>query len=522
MKTSNLIKTTIILSFFILNLTQLWAEEPSSLVVSNPYDTKTLDPVQAGAGEDMNSISLFYDTLLRNKGETSELIPGLAKSWKVSNDGRTITFHLRKGVKFHDGTELTADDVKYSFVRLLETGLDAPSKKWLKLADADSMSVVDKYTCVLNLKIASPRIFGLLSHTMCLGITSRDYIEKHATKGDPYALNWMSSHVNGTGPWRLVKWSKNERLIVKRNDEYWGEKPHFNRLAINIIKDPSTAEMMIEKGDLDIATRLTLDQYEALEKVKGITISEHPTLKIVLVRINCSKKPFDDVRVRQALAYAINFDEIIKHVEMGRASRLYTNMPKGMTGWNPAVKPKYTYDPNKAKSLLKQAGLAKGFEANLIYSEPRYARYVNLVPLLISYWKDIGIELKPQKMAFSTQIGKMKNKDFNLALDVFNPYYNDAESTVLRYFHSEAWKRRGWSFEFYENKRLDELLDKALNNMNTEERIKQLQEAEQISVENAITIPLYQVKEIIAFRDDIKNVEWHATHFHKQYKDIYR
>jgi len=526
MKKNSLIKSGIIflsitLFFMLCSSNPSTATELKTLMFSTQSETEALDPVQGVAIESLNAIGSFYDTLITFKGGGTELAPCLAESWEISKDGKSITFHLRKGVKFHDGTELTADDVKYTLERVLKTKLHH-SIKFSKILSVDGLIVVNKYTFLLRIKRPTLRIFPMLTYTMGAGIVSRDYVKKHSTEGDPYGLNWMRNHEMGTGPWKLEKWLVNEKLTKSRNDEYWGDKPHFDRMIINVISDPATAQMMLERGDLDIATRLTIDQYAALEKVKGVVVKDYPTLKTVYTRINCSKKPFDDVRVRQALNYAINYDELIKYVEKGKAFRLYTTLPRGVLGWNPDVKPKYTYDPEKAKSLLEEAGLAKGFEVTLLYSPGRYAQFEDMVPYIISYLANIGIKAKAQKLAYSTQIAEMKKREYDLALDTWTPFYPDPSSTALYYYLSSIWKGRGWSFAFWENKRLDELITIGDDNLDIEKRAEQYQEADQIAVENAIAVPFYQVKEPVAMRDNIKNLEWHPTLLYKKFMSVYR
>jgi len=522
MKIRNLQKMAIILFFFTVNLTPLWATEPTTLNIATQFDTESLDPAQVTSVESINAVGAFYDTLITFKGGTGELVPCLAKSWEISKDGMSITFYLNEGVKFHNGKELTAEDVKYSFERLLATRLKAPGQKLAELTSADKLKVKGKYIFVLGLLKPSP-LFVTFTSPMGLGIVSRDYVKEHVTEGDPYALNWMRDHEMGTGPWKLEKWSVNEKLIMSRNDEYWGEKAHFDRLILNVIKESATAQMMVEKGDVDIAINLTMDQYEAMQKVKGIDVESYPTLQTIYININCSRKPFDDVKVRKALNYAINYDQLIRYVEMGKATRLYATLPKGMMGWNPDIEPKYTYDPEKARTLLKEAGISKDFKTTLMCSVERHAPFEDMIPYVISYLHDVGIKATAQKLAWTTQFKKMKDKNYDLAIMTWNPYIPDPTSQALHYYLSSIWKKGlGWSFAFWENARFDELIDLATSNMNVEKRVKQYEEADRIIIENAVAIPLYQTNKTIAKRDSIKNIQWHPMLWYKQFKSIYR
>jgi len=495
--------------------------ETSTLNVAVQSDTEALDPAQCHWLGSLLALGPLYDTLITFKDDTSELAPSLAEKWEVSEDGKAITFHLRKGVKFHNGEELTAEDIQYSLKRLFNTNLGPSAQKLRAVTTKDSFIAKGKYTFVLKLKTATPRIFASLTTPLGSGIVSKSVVEKHATEGDPYALNWMRDHAVGSGPWKLEKWSVKEKIILKRNDEYWGEKPYFDRLVINFISEPTTAQMMLEKGDIDITLDLTMDQFSSLEKLDNVKVVSNTTLKTVYIHMNCQRKPFSDIRVRKALNQAINHEEIIKYTELGMASRLYGIIPKGMTGWDPDIESKYEYNPTKVKAILKEAGYPNGFNTTLICAVERHLPFEAMLPYLISYFNDVGINLKAQKMAFSTQLGKMKKRDYDLALFTWNPY--DPTAVPIYYYNSEMWKKRGgWSFAFWDNKKFDDLLINGWDNMNLEEREQQFLKADSIAVNNAINIPLCQLKKGIAMRKDINGVEWHPTLWYKKFNKVYR
>jgi peptide/nickel transport system substrate-binding protein len=508
-------------AFGLWDVGQLDAKEAGTLEFSAPWDAESLDPAATGAVESINGVGPFYETLVSFKGMTTEVIPHLATSWEVSKDGKVIVFTLRKGVKFHDGTEFTAKDAKYSLERMIRTSLNAPGKILAKLTTPEKLTVVDKYTLRMELDTVTPRVFGILSSPF-VSMVSKDYVEKYSTPGDPYGLTWMRNHPMGTGPWKFEKWAVNQRLTMTKNADYWGEKPRFERMNVNVLSDPAAAQMMLEKGDLDIATRLKMEQYSTLEKVKDVAVQSYPTLRTVSLRFNCGKKPFDDVRVRQAVNYAINYDEIIKYVEMGKAERIYSALPNNLWGRNPDVHPKYDYNPEKAKSLLKEAGLEKGFDATLLYSPGRYTQFEDMVPYLESYLRKIGIRIKAQKLAYTTQQAMMVKKEYEMALDTWTPYYPDPREITYYFFHSESWKRGDWSWSNWENAAADKLVGEAETIMDQREREWRYQKADQIAVENAVYAHLYQTAETVAMRKNIKGVLWHPTIWFKSFGSIYR
>ena len=521
MKIRKLMQIAVIPFCVILLATPALAKEAGTITVAIKIDADALDPAQVGTLQSIVATSALYDTLVTFKGDTPEVIDSLAESWDVSEDQKTITFHLRKGVKFHNGEELTAEDVKYSYTRLIKTELRDTGLKLAKLVADDGFIVQDKYTFVMKLKKPTPRIFSTLTSQLGYGIVSKSYVEKHATEEDPYALKWMSANAMGTGPWKLDKWSKGEKLILKRNDAYWGEKPGFDTLVLNVIPDPTTAQMMLEIGDVDMALDLTMDQYQALEKTRGMKVTDFPTLRTVYMYMNAQKEPFGSVKVRKALNYAVNHGELIEFVELGKAQRSYGILAKGSTGWDPEIEPKYEYNPEKARSLLREAGYPDGFKTSLIVSVPRHAPYETMLPYLISYFGDVGVEVKVQKLAWTALFGKLKNGDFEISLFSWNPY--DPTTVPLHYYDSERWKANlGWNFAYWEDGRFDDLVRKAADNMNPDERYAQYKEADRIAAENAVTIPLYQLKKTIAVREDIGGIDWHPTIWYKGFKNLHR
>ena len=238
MKIKHFVRIGLVMLLVIMGASSLLAKD---LNFSSPSDAESLDPAVASTMEAIPRIECFYDTLVTLKGMTTELAPSLATSWEFSKDGMAVTFNLRKGVKFHDGTELTAEDVRYTYERLLKTSLQSAAKTLGTCTNPQKIFAVDKYTFKIELVKTNPLLFGVLTTPWC-SIMNKAYVTKYATEGDPYALNWMRNHPMGTGPWKFEKWLMNQRLSMTRNEDYWGEKAHFDRMNINVISDPAAAQ----------------------------------------------------------------------------------------------------------------------------------------------------------------------------------------------------------------------------------------------------------------------------------------
>jgi peptide/nickel transport system substrate-binding protein len=500
------------------------ATAEKNLIFATPVDIMSVDPHQGSGTSQYQGIHPFYDTLVTLKGGTTEIGPALAESWTVSPDGKSITFKLRKNVKFHDGRPLTAEDVKFTFIRHLKAKKASPSMLLNKLTSEEMLEVVDPHTFKMGLRNVSPVVFATLT-TSLYGIMSKDYVTKHATNEDPEAFKWMFNHECGSGPWELVQWSPNEKIGYKRFKDYWGDNsvwapvPKVDSMTILIVKEPSTMVMMLRKGEVDMATGLGADDYESLKADPNIKVTGYPGFMIGFIQINASRKPFDNVKVRQALNCAINYDELIKYIERGNALRIHTMLPDGMWGKNDDVM-KYNYDPQRAKELLKEAGYPNGFETTLLYSQERYGPYEQASVYIQAYLNNIGIKTKLTKVAWPIQLETMRASNFDLALQTWSPFYPDPAEFLPYFYNANVFKGRGWNFSFWDNPTTTELCEKAEKVIDGKERETIYRQVQKIGIENAVYVPLYQLKNMLATRSNITGHIWHPSLWHKQFATV--
>ncbi len=367
-----------------------------------------MDPATSGDSEGVQNMSLVYNALVMLDRE-GRVIPDLAESWEVSPDYKDFTFHLRKGVKFHDGTSFNAQAVKFSYDRMLRVNRTTYGN-YLKFADKNSCEVVDDSTLKIHLIKPYP-IFLVDAVTAAYFIVSPDFIKKHATADDPEALKFMPDHACGTGPFKLVEYTQGERLVFEKNSEYWGGSkggkttPKVDKVIYRIVGDPSTATLMLEKGDADIAEKLTVEQFEKLKSASGLKVMSFSTPKVVYITMDTSKPPYNDMKVRQAIFYAINDDEIIKYIERGNVKRMHGLIPEGIMGHNPNL-PLYDFNVDKAKELMKASAYPNGFTTDLIFALERRPEFEQVTAYIQAYLKKIGITANIQKMAFDTQIAR--------------------------------------------------------------------------------------------------------------------
>ncbi len=473
------------------------ATPKDTLVVGVSSDIHILDPAISSDNYDWRQIYPCYDRLVKykvvnGKGST-EVEPMAAQSWSVSDDGLTWTFKIRKGIKFDDGTPLNAKAVKFSFERTLKIG-KGPADN---IGAIKTIAAVDDYTLRITLKSAfGPFLQTLATDAACI---VNPAIMKHEKDGD-LAQAWLSQHTDGSGPFRLVEWKRGERAVLEAKPDYWGGKPRLKRVIIRFMRESSDRRMALEQGDIDIAEGILIDQIPALEKNPALVVRRYPSQLVEYVYLNCQKPALKNPLVRQALNYAVDYKGIIDYVLQGNGVQMRGPIPEGMWGHNPNVF-QYHHDINKAKALLKQAGV-NNLELTLIYSERR-ATWEQIATILQSNFADIGVKLKLQLMANPTLRDKIDRGDFELCLGAWSPDYADPSMFMNFWFDSKNWGLPG-NRAFYKNDKVDQLIRKALALSDQPQRVKLYNEAQDIIMKDAPYIFLYQTQTIVPMRKSVQ------------------
>ena len=502
--------------FLLFGISNISAEE-KTLVFGRASDFQ-IDPAVTAQNETLQTIFILYDQLV-TRDDNLNIKPLLATSWEVSEDYETYTFHLQKGVKFHDGTPFNAEAVKFSFDRLTDIGKVATGA-WMTIADKNSVEVVDEYTVRFHLVKSYPTwIPADLSINPVYSIMSPTYIKKHTTSDDPYAEKWMAYHECGTGPFKLVSWTKGQKLVFEKNEDYFGGDkgisnrytPRVDKLVFQIFKDSVTGRLWLEKGDIDLVEKLTNNDFVALEKNPNIKIYENIPSRVVYLTFDVSKPPFNDENIRKAMAYAINYQELIDYVERGHAELPHGMISSACFGYN-SKRFQYSYDLEKAKEFMAKSKYPDGFTTKLLFSTDRRVTFQQGAVYIQSYLKKIGINVLAEELAFSTQLEICSKGDYGIALRDWVSYKPDPEECV-GWFYNQPRDNTGWTCCFWDD-------EKAINNMevartlpNTPERYKLYDETDGLAISKAIYIPLYQAAELVAARDNVNNFSWPACLF---------
>ncbi len=364
----------------------------------------------------------IYEQLVRVNppGSKSQYSPLLAESWEKSSDGLVWTFKLRKNVKFHDGEAMNAAAV----VKSIEAAKDhaGASFIWLPL---DKVEAVDDMTVKFTLKYAQP-LELILGSEYAAYIVSPKALDAAATNKD----YWTAGVDGGTGPYMIESYTADKELVLAQNKDYWaGWKPgQYEKVLVQFVPEATTRQQMLEGGEVDLVTNVPLDSLATLATNPAYVVSYEPSLFNYTAFFNTAKKPLDDVKVRQALSYAIPYEDIIKIGANGLGTQSHGPVPAGVFPYSADVK-QYSYDLEKAKALLKAAGHdGGGFSMTLTYASGNSTEET-FAPLIKDSFKQVGVDVTIQPMDWAQQWELAKTdpaKAQDMFLLLYWPTYSDA------------------------------------------------------------------------------------------------
>ena len=471
--------------------------KPKPIILGTTDKITVLDPAKCYDFYTWEIFNNIGEGLLKYKPGTTEIVPGIAESYEISEDGKVYTFHLRPGLKFTDGTPLDASAVKYSIDRVMKLGLD-PS--WLVSAFVEKVEVVDELTVKFILKKPVSYFPSLVATVPYFPVSPKSY------PADKTAEPLVGHY----GPYKIKKWIRDVELVLEANPDYYGTPPKAKEFIIKFYKDASTLRLAVETGEIDIAWR-TLKPTDILDlKARGVlTIEEVPGPYIRYLVLRCNQAPFNDVRLRRAIAAAIDRDKICTEVYKGTVEPLYSMIPKGMWSHIDAFKEEYgVRNLTLAKELLKEAGYSEAnpFEFELWYTPTHYGDLEADVALVIKESLEetgmMKVTLKSAEWATyaAEYIAKGVMPIFLLG---WYPDYLDPDDYTTCFLHSE------WSPDlgvFYNNSKMDELLDKASVAIDKAERTELYKEVQRLMAEEAPVIPFFQGKLFIVFWPNVRGV----------------
>lgn len=448
-------------------------------------DITNMDPAFHLGDEEYNLNLAIFSRLMKYEPGSQELKLDAAKSVDVSEDGKTVTFELKEGIQFHEGYgELTAEDVKFSYERIVDPENDSPYKSsWKTL---DHVEVTGKYTGKL---IFSEPLASL--YTTSIPYTAGAIISKKAYQdlGDEFV-----THPIGSGPYRWKDWTPNQKIVLERFDDYYGEMPDFETVEILTIEDTKSAEMAYDRGELD-DTSIDLSSVERYEDKEDAAVHKLTNLRYHFVGFNVQEEPFDDLKVRKAIRYAINSEEIVEGAYNDVPKVNNCMLPEEIVGsWDDC--PDYKQDVEKAKELLADAGYPNGFETEIIVGGPDYhslsAQIIQQQLLRVG----INLRIKEVENTYETlkkQPAAMHYWSFSLNL---NPGY------WFEWFTCDQvgkWNGPSWCNEEY-----DALLDEAATTLDQDLRAKNFVEMQKIMHEEVPLVFVTNGANVHVTNPDIK------------------
>ncbi len=469
-------------------------------IYAHPTTFPDLNPATSFSNDLVIMANCYEGLTFYNPPGSEEIIsPKLATSWETNEDNTVWTFTLREGVNFHDGEPFNAEAVKAAIENTIEVGAGA-SYIW---SSVESIEVVDDYTVRFNLSYPAP-----LDLVASAGYAAWIYSPKAYTE---QGADWFNEgHCAGTGPYVIDSFERGSRLVMTRNPDYWGgwSEGQFDTAVFEVVEDPVVRQQMIEAGVASFTYEFPPDNLPALEARDDVVVYNNPSFQNLLGLLNTQKPPLDDLLVRQALAYTFPYDQFIAGVMGERATRAYGPVPAGM--WGSKEINDYTYDLDKARELLAEAGYPDG-GFDLLYT---YATGDLDEQQVGELWKaelaklNINMELQPMSWEAQWDLGK---SDPQNAQDVFVMYwwpdYISPVSFLYAMFHSE--EETLFNLGYYNNPEFDTLIETAdsISGSDRAEATKMFVQAQEMLLEDVPALFFYDLANIHVARSDVKGFQ---------------
>lgn len=473
-------------------------------------EVTTLDPHFHNIGPSVNTSMHIYDALINNDRDKGRLKPGLAESWKAI-DELTWEFKLRRGVKFHDGSEFTADDVVYSFDRPA-TILNSPGSFTQYTKAITEKIIVDKYT--VRFKTAAPyalmpidvSTIYIVSKKTSTGLGTEDF---NAGKG-----------INGTGPYKFVRWQRGDRIELARNDQYWGGKAPWEKVTMRMLTTPSARVAALLAGDVNVIEGVPPADYAQLKANKDVRLFGTISNRLVFLETDVARdstpyitdrngKPLDrnplkDVRVRRAMSMAINRPAIVERVMEGNAFASGQLMPEGFFAHSANLKVQ-KFDAAGAKKLLVEAGYPEGFNLTLHGPNGRYVNDEKVLQTIAQMWSRIGIQTKVEAAPVSVYFPRLAKLDGSVMMYGWGGGTGHV-STYLKSLLMTYNQDKGTgssNYGRYSNPQVDGLTEQAFQTVDTAKQEKLFQQAAEIAINDVGLIPLHHQMNIWATRKGV-------------------
>jgi peptide/nickel transport system substrate-binding protein len=481
------------------------ATDADTLIWGRGGDSVGLDLAQATDGESIKAGIQIFENLVKFGDNSMDVEPQLATSWEVSADGLTWTFHLRKGVFFHDGAPFNAQAVADSFNRVIDaTHPFHAYGQWkyvgLSLKPVTAIKVIDDYTISLSTEKPYAPLLNNLALWLCPIVSPKAMAEYK---------DQIGQHPVGTGPYTFVKWVKDDQIVLERNEKYWGGQPKLKRIILKSIPEPSARLMALQSGTVDIADDLDPDSIAVVKKDANLTVKECPSVNVGYVAINTAKPYLSDPRVRQAISHAIDKNVLIQALFQGLAVPAKNPFAPSIWSHNDAIQD-YDYNPKKAEALLKEAGFDKSREIEL-WAMPVSRAYmpdpVKTSELIQAYLSAVGIKCKIVRYDWGAYLEKTSNGEHDLCMLGWLGGNADPDNFLYGLLSSDMAKTPGAAnIALWKNDEFTDLVKAAQKNFNKAERTTYYLKAQQIFHDEAPWVPIAHTKMVRCYNQRMQDV----------------
>jgi peptide/nickel transport system substrate-binding protein len=455
------------------------------LTILSSIGLDSLNPYNHSSSPQYGIWQHMIEPLVEVNYARKEFVGVLAERWEFQ--GKKWVLHLRKGVRFHDGSPFTAKDVVYSINRIKN---DKQSLQRDNFRDVSELQAADEYTVLVTTETPNAVFLDRLHNRFMISSASA---AKYGDQADQYAI--------GTGPYKFVSWQRDGNLVMTRNDNYWGPKPAIKEIVLRKVGEDAGRVAGLLAGQGDVINNVPVDDLPRLEKHPRVRAEKAEGLRMYFLAMNLSHKPFDDKRVRQAFNYAIDPAAVIKYIYEGNGYIMNGPVGANVIGYDPKLK-RYPYDPKKAKELLSQAGFGSGLEVKLYFSPDRYPKAREVCQVIADQLLKAGVKTELVSQEFVVFWGKDGVNGGKLPFYYVGRPAVDADTVYDQYFRSGVTKRIE-----YKNPEFDRLIDEEQKTGDAKKRVALLQQAGRVLMEDAPLVPLYTLAEIYGAA---RNVIWKA------------
>lgn len=472
--------------------------QKDTIIFAQGADVTSFDP---HIGKETPAITVtdqIFDTLTITADDMS-VQPGIAENWEQLSD-TSYKFNIKKGIKFHNGEILTAEDVKFSLDRAIASSYVSYIVNFIS-----DVEVVDENTVIVNTHEPYAPILMNLAHP------STAIVCKSAVEADPEGIK---THPIGCGPYKFVEWKQGDSVKLEAFEDYYFGAPVTKNIVMRVIPENAQRTIALETGEIDIAYNLSVNDVERVKESEKLELLTTKTSSVGYISFNTEKAPFNDVKARQAIAYAIDKQLIVDTLLYGQGavansviSEVVFGGVKGLEGLE--------YDPEKAKQLLKEAGVKDGTEFTISVNDNQVR--IETCQVIQGMLNEVGLNLKIEVLEFGALIEKTTNKQHDMAFFGWVTSTSDADYTYYPLFHSSMHGAPG-NRSFYNNPKIDKLIEAGRSNPDYSEREKTYKEIAEVLADEVPSLPIFFQNMSVGITNKAEGFTINPIGYHKLHK----